>query len=219
VGAKYQGAEVRIEYLPLKKVFRTQRTANGVLPYLNTLDIVFIALGLAMDAFAVSIGAGSSNPIMGKRGAFRISFHFGLFQFLMPIIGWFLGMAIEEIISPIDHWIAFFLLSFVGGRMIKSGLYHGSGSFPSDPSRGLILVALSLATSIDALAVGVSFAMLRVKIWYPSILIGIITASLCLFGVSLGEHLGKNFGKRMEILGGSILIGTGIRILLSHMII
>lgn len=186
---------------------------------MKLLDIVMIALGLSMDAFAVSIAAGTSSHMSGKRAAFRISFHFGLFQFFMPVIGWISGNAVERIIASVDHWIAFLLLTVVGGRMIKSAFQNREDSFKRDPSRGLTLIVLSLATSIDAFAVGMSLAILKVRIWFPSILIGIITGSLSLLGISMGNFLGRSFGKGMEILGGLILITIGIRILLSHLIL
>lgn len=181
-------------------------------------DIVMIAVGLAMDACAVCVGAGTSGHLAHGRPAFRLWFHFGLFQFLMPVIGWFLGTAILPLIASVDHWVAFGLLAFVGSRMIRSGFDRDLPSHPHvDPSRGLTLVMLSIATSIDALAVGLSLAMLRVTIWYPSLLIGIITGALSYLGLRAGDRLGSIFGKRMEIAGGFILILIGLRILISHL--
>lgn len=180
------------------------------------LEIVLIAIGLAMDAFAVSICAGTNKLTKGKRPTFRLSFHFGLFQFLMPIIGWFLGFSIQKYIEDYDHWIVLILLSYVGLKMIKSGLNENSEIEKGDLSKGMNLVMVSIATSIDALAVGISLAMLQTGIWYPSIIIGIITAGLSVLGVQLGNKLGSKFGKRMEILGGIILILIGIRILITH---
>lgn len=182
------------------------------------LEILMIAVGLAMDAFAVSLGAGASGQATGGRAAFRLSFHFGLFQFIMPVIGWFLGMGIAPLISSVDHWIAFGLLAFVGVRMIRSGFDTDGAIYTTDPSRGLTLVALAIATSIDALAIGLSLAMLRVKIWYPSVIIGVMTGGLSLLGIRLGTRLGARFGKRMEIVGGVILTLIGLRILLSDLL-
>jgi len=176
-----------------------------------------IAVGLAMDAFAVSLGVGASGQAVGGRAAFRLSFHFGLFQFMMPVIGWFLGVRIALLLSSVDHWIAFGLLAFVGVRMIRSGWDSNGESLSADPSRGLTLVVLAVATSIDALAIGLSLGMLRVKIWYPSVVIGVVTSRLSLLGIRLGARLGARFGKRMEIVGGAILSLLGLRILLSHL--
>jgi manganese efflux pump family protein len=183
---------------------------------MTLIEIVLIAVGLAMDAFAVSICAGTNELTKGKRPTFRLSFHFGLFQFLMPIIGWFLGSSIQTYIENYDHWIVLILLSYVGFKMIKSGFENNSGVKKGDLSKGMNLVIVSIATSIDALAIGISLAMLQTGIWYPSIIIGIITAGLSVLGVRLGNKLGAKFGKRMEILGGIILILIGIRILISH---
>ena len=183
---------------------------------MNILEIVFIAIGLAMDASAVSLVAAASGYANDKRAAFRLSFHFGLFQFLMPVLGWILGRTIVEHISSVDHWVAFGLLAIVGVRMIRSGI-KPSEQTVNDPSRGIILITLSIATSIDALAIGLSLAMLEVDIWYPSIIIGVVTAALSLAAIKLGNQLGALFGQRMEIIGGAILIAIGFRILLSHL--
>ncbi len=182
-----------------------------------TVEVLMIAVALAMDASAVSMAAGASGQARGGRAAFRLSFHFGLFQFMMPVIGWYLGSTVAPLIAGVDHWIAFGLLAFVGGRMIRAGLSRDEEvSVPADPSRGFTLVALSVATSIDALAIGLSLAMLGVKIWYPSVVIGVVTAGLSLLGLGLGKRLGTLFGKRMETVGGVILVGIGLRILVSH---
>jgi putative Mn2+ efflux pump MntP len=181
------------------------------------VEILLIAVGLALDAFAVSLGVGTSGLAASPRPMFRLSFHFGLFQFFMPVVGWYAGSHFARWIARWDHWVALALLSLVGFRMIRSGLSRESASYPVDPSRGWTLVVLSVATSIDALAVGLGLAMLRVAIWYPSIVIGVVTATLSVIGLFVGHRLGERFGKRMEILGGVILIGIGVRILISHL--
>jgi putative Mn2+ efflux pump MntP len=180
------------------------------------LEIVVIAVGLALDACAVSLAAGASGRAKGRRAAFRLSFHFGLFQFVMPVIGWFAGYRLAPLIESVDHWIALALLTFVGVRMIRSGL-GGSERLTRDPSRGMMLVTLSIATSIDALAVGLTLAMLQVEIWYPSVVIGIVTAALSLLGLRLGASLSRRFGRGMEIAGGVLLIVIGLRILVHHL--
>jgi manganese efflux pump family protein len=179
-------------------------------------EIIFIAVGLAMDAFAVSISAGTSGTVRELRSSIRLSFHFGLFQFLMPVIGWFLGSSVQSYIESVDHWIAFGLLTYIGIKMIiESRRNHDKPK--SNPSKGSNLVILSVATSIDALAVGFSLAILGVDIWYPGVIIGIITAVLSFLGIKLGSRLGKKFGKRMELAGGLILIVIGIKILIEHL--
>lgn len=184
---------------------------------MSFLEILAIAVGLAMDAFAVSLGAGAANRAIGTRAAFRLAFHFGLFQFLMPVAGYLLGAGIVGYLGGVDHWIAFALLAFVGVRMVKSGVDHHAETWKGDPSRGWTLVMLAVATSLDALAVGLSLAMLGTAIWYPAAVIGVITAGLSIAGVRLGARLGSVFGKRMEVAGGLLLILIGARIVLEHL--
>lgn len=186
---------------------------------MSLLDILFLAVGLAMDAFAVSIGVAIQGHVKGLRPAFRLWFHFGLFQFLMPVTGWYLGIRLAQAIEAFDHWVAFILLAYVGGKMILSGLRgerNQTSPAPSDPTRGWSLVGLSVATSIDALAVGFSLAMLQVNIWYPSVVIGLVTALLSFIGVELGNRLGRKIGHRAEIMGGAFLVLIGLRILFTH---
>ena len=181
------------------------------------IEVILLAFGLAMDAFAVSVAATASGKIDNRRAVFRLSFHFGLFQFMMPVIGWFAGERIEHYISAFDHWIAFSLLLLVGIKMIM-GFLRGEEGLTSgvDPSRGFNLVMLSLATSIDALAVGFSLAILRSDIWYPSVIIGIITATMSLIGIRLGNIAGRKAGRYLTLVGGIILIGIGLKILLEQ---
>jgi len=173
-----------------------------------------------MDAFAVSV---ASSVVIGKitgRHIFRLAFHFGLFQALMPVIGWLAGRSIQQYIYRWDHWIAFALLSFIGIKAIREAVRPAekSDDCRHDPSRGISLVILSTATSIDALAVGLSFAMLEVDIWYPALVIGIITAALSVLAVLLGGKIGTRFGKKMEITGGIVLILIGLKILFDHLL-
>ena len=184
---------------------------------LGIVGIAIIAVGLAMDAFAVSLAAGASGRARGRRAAFRLSFHFGLFQFLMPVLGWFAGYHIEPLVSAVDHWIALAMLSFVGARMIRGGL-SSRERLSSDPSRGWTLVVLSVATSIDALAVGFSLAMLRVSVWYPGLIIGLTAAGLSLGGVWLGRRAGSGLGRKAAVAGGILLILIGVKIVLDHVV-
>ncbi len=185
---------------------------------MQAVTLIGIALGLAMDAFAVSI---ASSIIIGKisgRQVFRLAFHFGLFQAMMPLLGWLAGGSIRQYIESWDHWIAFGLLVLIGLKAIWGSRGDRSEDEKKrDPSRGLSLVVLSVATSIDALAVGLSFAMLNVAIWYPCLVIGVITAVLSMLGVLLGNQLGTRFGKIMEALGGIVLIFIGLKILVEHL--
>ncbi len=177
---------------------------------------LLIAVGLAMDAFAVSLGVGTTGKYDDLRSNLRLAFHFGLFQGGMTILGWIAGSSIANLISNFDHWIALILLAYIGIKMIRSGLDRSNSSYPQNPSKGKLLIILCLATSIDALAVGLSFALLKSEIWWPALLIGIVTFGLSYFGLKGGQKLGSKFGKSMEIAGGSLLILIGLRIFSSH---
>jgi putative Mn2+ efflux pump MntP len=185
---------------------------------MNFWEILLIAISMAMDAFAVCLGAGAQGTTSGRRPAFRMAFHFGLFQFLMPVVGWFAGTTIAQYITTYDHWIAFGLLAFVGGRMIWTAFHPEKEEEKADPSRGWTMVLLSIAVSIDALAVGLSLGLVGISVWYPAIVIGIVTALLSAIGLRIGNRLGEKFGRTMEIIGGIVLIGIGLRILLGHML-
>lgn len=183
---------------------------------MDILTSILIAIGLAMDAFAVSLGIGTTGEARSIRPIFRLSFHMGLFQGLMAFLGWLAGSNIATYIASFDHWVAMILLGFVGTRMIRSSLHPDETARKDDPSRGSILIIISIATSIDAFAVGLSLAMLNVQIVQPSLVIGVVTLALSLAGLLAGGQLGIHFGRRMELLGGLILNGIGVRILLTH---
>lgn len=185
---------------------------------MQTVVTFMIAVGLAMDAFAVSLGVGTTGQAKHARPVFRLAFHLGLFQGLFTFLGWLAGSNIATLISELDHWIALGLLSVVGGRMIRSGFADHPDSRRVDPSRGLSLVIVSVATSIDAMAVGLSLGMLDADILSASVIIAVVTSGLSLFGLLAGGRLGQRFGKRMEVLGGLLLIGIGLRILLTHIL-
>ncbi len=178
---------------------------------------VLIAIGLAMDAFAVSLGIGTGGQANNRRAKFRLAFHFGWFQMMMTVLGWLAGSTIAIFIGAFDHWVAMGLLGYVGVNMIRSGLNPDGDCYRADPSRGKTLMMLCVATSIDAMAVGLSMAMIGTPVIVPSIIIGVITLGLSAFGLMAGGRLGQKFGKRMEILGGVILIGIGIRVVVTHL--
>jgi putative Mn2+ efflux pump MntP len=183
------------------------------------IGLLALSCALAMDAFAVALVTGLVlNPVT-RRQVFRLAFHFGLFQFLMPLLGWLGGTAVRRYVSGIDHWIAFGLLAFVGGKMLWEGISDRDGetSASNDPTSGWSLVVLSVATSIDALAVGLSLAMLGSAIVVPAIVIGIVAASFTTLGMFIGRRLSSAWGKRVEVLGGLILIGIGVKILAEHL--
>ncbi len=180
------------------------------------LQILLIALSLAMDAFAVSVSTGIAVPGFGLRQAARIGLWCGAFQFLMPLAGWFLGSSVRVYIAAVDHWIAFGLLALIGGNMVREGLSGEDETAVSDLSvRRLFLLAL--ATSIDALAVGVSLAFVAVDIVLAAAVIGVVAFVLALAGGLLGRRLGTLFQRRATVLGGVVLITIGLKILLEHL--
>jgi manganese efflux pump family protein len=182
------------------------------------ITTLLIAIGLAMDALAVSLCIGTTGQASEPRSRFRLAFHFGVFQAGMTLLGWLAGSTIVTLISGIDHWVAFGLLAYVGINMIRSGANPGGGCYQSDPSRGRTLLMLCVATSLDALAVGLSMAVLNTPVWVPALVIGIVAGGLSILGLLAGTTLGVKFGKRMEILGGIILVGIGLRVVITHLI-
>ena len=182
------------------------------------IAILLIALGLAMDSFSVSIANGLATKTFKISKALTIALFFGLFQGLMPIFGWLAGEYIADYISAFDHWVAFALLTIIGVKMIYESIRNKPAKFLRAYTLKVILV-LSIATSIDALAVGLSFSFLDVSIFFPAIIIGVITFFLSFFGVYVGGKFGKVLKNRIEILGGLILIIIGLKILLEHVLV
>jgi putative Mn2+ efflux pump MntP len=179
------------------------------------LETVLIAVSLGMDTFAVGVGSGTVFQVPVKRKVFRLSFHFGLFQSLLFVAGYFAGKGIVEVISAWDHYCALALLLFVGLRMIRGGVAaKGEEAPPADPSKGWRLVVLSVATSIDALAVGLTFGVLAMEVLLPALVIGVVSCGMTLAGILLGRSLQGRFGSYAEIVGGLILIGIGVKIFL-----
>jgi putative Mn2+ efflux pump MntP len=212
-------------------------------------SVLLIGLGLAMDAFAVSVSSGISIPGLKAFYAIRASLAFGVFQFIMPLAGWYLGKTFAAYIAAWDHWIAFVLLVFIGGKTVAEALMEAAGQGgktagrpgegPEPPETRLpaaggaasgektdtgdirdlrTLLSLALATSIDALAVGVSFSVLGRGIWDSAALIGGVTAAVCLGGFEAGRRVGSFLRKWSRIAGGLILTGLGIKILLEHLL-
>ncbi|MBN1424654.1 manganese efflux pump [Candidatus Fermentibacteria bacterium] len=170
-----------------------------------------------MDAFAVSISSGLALGCPNCRHAAIIGGTFGAFQAVMPLVGWSVGSAFRPLIESVDHWVAFVLLALVGGKMIYEAMRPEHERENLNPLDARVLLVLALATSIDALAVGLSFAMLNGSIVTPVLIIGAVTFSLSFLGVMAGGKLGKPLGARMEILGGLLLVGIGVRILAEHL--
>jgi putative Mn2+ efflux pump MntP len=184
---------------------------------MDTLTIMLIAVGLAMDAFAVSIANGMTINTHRRRSALLTAAFFGGFQMLMPAIGWLAGLSLESIIREVDHWVAFGLLAFIGAKMIYDGAKKQTNEKTATALKFHSLLILSIATSIDALMVGLSFALLQTAILLPIAVIGIVTFLLSFVGFSFGCGLGRFFGHRIKIVGGLVLIFIGLRILLEHL--
>jgi manganese efflux pump family protein len=187
--------------------------------HLDFLSLLFIAIGLSADCFAVSLSGSISMKSLSRFQILRASFSFGLFQAIMPLLGWLAGRTIVNLISNFDHWVAFALLGFIGGKMLW-GAFHSEEEKKkkNDFTKRLLLLTLSIATSIDALAVGLSFAFLDVNIGIASLVIGVTAFLVSIIGLLLGKRVGKLVGKRAETIGGLILIAIGLRILLTHLL-
>jgi len=186
---------------------------------MSWIVLVGVAVGLAMDAFAASIAVAVSLRTLTRRQIFRLAWHFGLFQALMPVVGWMAGSVVTDRLAAWDHWIAFALLALVGLRAIFSRGDSAANGDGFDPTRGVSLVVLSIATSLDALAVGLSFAALGVRIWMPSLVIGLTAGLLTVIGMMAGHRLGKRFGRMAEIIGGLVLIVIGLWIVFDHIVL
>jgi putative Mn2+ efflux pump MntP len=193
-----------------------------------SLTVVLIGLSLSMDAFAVSVGSGISFRDLKLFHALRGAFFFGLFQFIMPVAGWYLGKSIFSLIEGYDHWVAFALLTLIGGKMIKESFdiklsprkAAGGGEKTAADIRGLgTLFVLTVATSVDALAVGVSFSFLNVNIIPAALLIGVVTFGLSVSGVKAGNTFGMKYKSKAELAGGVILILMGLKIVLEHTVL
>ncbi|MBM3333450.1 manganese efflux pump [Candidatus Sumerlaeota bacterium] len=179
---------------------------------MKPVEIVIVALCLGMDAFCVALGVGSKGAT--ARQTFRLSFHFGLFQFLMPLIGWSIGSSAVGVVQSYDHWVAFAILLGVGLHMIIESLREERRGFDGrDPTRGWSLVGLSLATSMDALAVGVGLGILRQRLIGSAIVIGIVAGAMTIAGLHSGQMLRLWIGRRMETIGGLALVGLAFRML------
>lgn len=185
---------------------------------MDIITLFGIGVGLSMDALAISIANGAAIKQCRFRHAFLIAFAFGFAQFLMPLIGWSLGSAFLKTLQAYDHWIAFLLLLFVGVKMLKESRELKDNDEIKSCLHLPTLVAMSVATSIDALAVGFSFACLKISIALPIVIIGLTTFTICLTGVYLGKIAGHFLEKKLEIIGGLVLIGIGTRILIEHLI-
>ena len=180
-------------------------------------EILLLAVGVSMDAFAVSIGKGLSAQRASWREALTVGLWFGGFQALMPVIGYYLGISFADLVTKVDHWIAFGLLLLIGGNMIREAL-QPEDEKTADTSFGFkTMLVLAIATSIDALALGISFAFLGTNLWRAILIIGLTTFAFSAVGLLIGKKVGTRFHAGAQILGGVILIAIGVKILVEHL--
>lgn len=183
---------------------------------MEIFTIFLIAIGLNFDSLAISITNGLVVKDIQFSQATKIAFVFAFFQGLMPFIGWFIGSQIKDLIKDYDHWVAFTLLFLIGAKMVYESLKKEENKKRLNPLKLIVMVSMAIATSIDALVVGVSFAFIDVNIILSIVIIGVLTFLVSMLGMLLGKKIGIIFGKKMEIVGGLILIGMGIKILIEH---
>ena len=184
---------------------------------MELVSIFLIAAGLSVDSFAASVCSGLAIKSIRFLQAVKIAFFLALFQGGMPVIGWFIGWEINELIKDFDHWIAFVLLAGLGSKMIYESLTNHEEDSSFNPLKLSVLLGISVATSIDALVIGFSMALIDVVIWWPAIIIGTVTFMAAMLGMLLGKKIGNQTSKRFEIIGGIILILIGLRILIEHL--
>ncbi len=183
---------------------------------MELLTTGLMSLGLAADAFAVSLTSGFAIRHIKVHKALKIALFFGIFQGIMPLIGWLTGLTFREFLANFDHWIAFILLAFIGSKMIYEALYEDEEK-PFNPLDSYTLLLLAIATSIDALAAGLGLSVIKMSILLACTMIGVITFLVCFIGVYLGHQFGSLFNQKIEILGGITLIGVGFKILIAHL--
>ena len=185
---------------------------------MEILTLIFIAIGLTFDTFAVSITTGLMASHIRFWKATKVALVLAFFQGLMPVLGWFIGSQVKYLITSYDHWIAFGLLLIIGSKMIYESLKEDEEKKNFDPFKPMVLIGIAIATSIDALVIGVTFAFIDVNIGLSVLIIGGITYIVAMLGMLFGKNAGKWFGRKMEIIGGLILIGIGTKILLEHLL-
>lgn len=184
---------------------------------MNIITILFLSIGLSMDAFAVAISIGFAIKFLKVKHAVRVGLFFGIFQAIMPLIGWTFGIGVRDFFKNIDHWLVFGILCTIGLKMIVESKEIEESEKEDNPLRFWSLLILAVATSIDALAIGFSLSFLKIHIISPSLIIGIVTFSLSFIGVYIGNKLGHFFENKIEILGGLILFAIGVKILIEHL--
>lgn len=185
----------------------------GYLLIMRVFEVITLTLGLTVDVFGVSVAVGLAMPESTLRQRVRLGWHFAWFHFLMPVLGWMLGLTVARLVAQFDHWVAFGLLSFVGGHMLLEAR-AGSVTFSKDPTSGATMVMLCIATSIDAFALGLSLALLDVEIWHVSAILGLAAAVMTFVGLNAGARVGERFQGWACVVGGIAIIAVGVKIIL-----
>jgi putative Mn2+ efflux pump MntP len=185
---------------------------------IDIFSVILIGFGLSADCFAVALSVGASGKTFSLKNMLKVALAFGVFQMAMPLLGWLAGQTVVGFISQYDHWLAFALLAFIGGKMILEFIRNEKETEAVDVSKWATLVTLAVATSIDALAVGLSFALLKINIVIAAGIIGLVAFSVSAFSFWLGRKVSALVGRWALLAGGIILIGIGLRILLTHML-
>lgn len=185
--------------------------------YMELVSILLLALGLSVDSFAASVCSGLAIKKIQFFQAVKIAFFLAIFQGGMPIIGWLTGWELKDLIKDFDHWISFILLAGMGSKMIYESITAKEKDCSFNPLKLVVLIGISIATSIDALVVGLSFALIDIVIWVPAIIIGVVTFIVSMLGMLLGKKIGSKTSQKFEILGGIVLILIGLRILVEHL--
>lgn len=185
---------------------------------MNLLTLILVGVGLSIDSLAASITTGACAKNVKIRHVFKIAAFMALFQGTMPLIGWFIGSSFKSIIEHYDHWVAFVLLLGIGGKLIYDGIKNsGQINTKTDTTNNFLLAGMALATSIDALILGIGFGLININIWLAMLIIGTTTFVFSSVGVVIGEKLGNKINKGIEIFGGLVLIGLGVKILMEHL--
>lgn len=187
---------------------------------MDIYSLILLSIGLAMDAFSVALVAGFGLGKVKLADSLKVSSTFGVAHIIMPILGWFLGSTVIGLIQKWDHWIAFLLLAFVGGKMLREGMDKESEDINASDLLGFAsLIMFTIAVSIDALAVGLSFSVQELSIWIPSLYMGAGTLIFTFVGLNIGNKTGQRFGKKAQIAGGIVLILIGLRIVVTHVLV
>lgn len=183
---------------------------------MNLLSLTLIGVGLSIDSLAASITTGACSKNIRLKQVLKVAVFMAFFQGTMPLVGWLIGSSFKSIIEDYDHWVAFILLLGIGGKLIYDGIKNSTEEANPNPTKNMLLAGMALATSIDAMILGIGFGLIEINIWLAMLIIGTTTFLFSSAGVFVGEKLGNKINKGIEIFGGLVLIGLGVKILVEH---